>query len=351
MRIAVQSLVRSLTSDSFLNQAGAARALGELRDPSAVVPLCQVLETGGQEVFIEACTALGKIGKPSTVHKLCHASGRVRDFRNRDKAEEAVYTAILRMGPPAIPELCAALDELGEGTCATEALSRFGSKALPELTRTLRTGGWYARCNGLRALAKIGEKDPSALPLAHHALTSDNPSVQIQALEILIEYGDGSAIPDLQLVLQDASPRIDRLASAVMLRVDPDLKWISAAIEALEDEDDRMVAAVARVLAQYAQKYPGAAIRGAIPTLRKRSGNWFNNLDPVFRHHCQEAADAIETVTAGVQDLPLPASASVSSEDLPLPSDGPTTADKATPSTKGMTLKGTVGRGAVESLD
>lgn len=71
----------------------------------------------------------------------------------------------------------------------------------------------------------------------------------------------------------------------------------------------------ARALGMIAQHYPDPALRTAVPVLR-----WLRNQHSVF----QEALDRIETATAALKDLPLPAAAPPpDARSLPRPADVP----------------------------
>jgi hypothetical protein len=103
-RPSVSALCRALESTFQPAACQAAKALGKIRDTHSVLPLCKALSYPNSVVANYAAEALGAIGDPRAVAPLCQAlSGGGAAWT------EYLATALAKIGAPAIAALCEAL--------------------------------------------------------------------------------------------------------------------------------------------------------------------------------------------------------------------------------------------------
>lgn len=182
----VPGLVRALGHKDPGVQYAAAEALGELREPSAVPPLMELLTADRYSgVRWKAAEALARIGEPAVVPligalhhpdedvrwKAAIALGEIGDDR-------AIQPLIELLGDP---------DRFVQSRAAY-ALGEFGTRVTPLLCRALATGPPSVRRGAALALQKI--RDPAALDDLLRAAVDPDGSVRSAALEALMHHGD-----------------------------------------------------------------------------------------------------------------------------------------------------------------
>ncbi len=158
---AVPALLNYLKDGDEHVQRTATRALGVIKDVSAVPALIEYLKD--KNVRLHAAEALGWIGDRSAVPAL------LKDLNDEDKQVR-----------------CSAAWALGEIK---------DPSAVPALIERLSDDEHYVRCLAAEALAKIG--DASSIPAIVERLKDENAYVQRYAVEALEKIGDASAVPAL----------------------------------------------------------------------------------------------------------------------------------------------------------
>ncbi len=198
---------------------------------------------------------------------------------------------------------------------AAADLGQIGSPAVPALMEALKDTSEYVRIFAADTLGQI--RDPQAVPALTESLEDRNRPVRMYASRALMEIGF-PAVPALIVALQDTDANVRQSAALALGGID-DPRVVPALIVALQDTDAmvRLFSAVA--LGGIASRNPHPALRDALPTLRRLRTRNLLSVSEV-----QKAIDQIEAATAGMKDLPLPASApEPDAASLPLPSIAP----------------------------
>jgi len=182
----VPGLVRALGHKDPGVQYAAAEALGELREPSAVPPLMDLLAADRYSgVRWKAAEALARIGEPAVVPL-------VGALHHPD--EDVRWKAAIALGEigddRAIPHL---IELLGDSdrfvqSRAAYTLGEFGTRAAPLLRLALANGPPAVRRGAALALQKI--RDPAALGDLLRAAGDPDGSVRSAALEALMHHGE-----------------------------------------------------------------------------------------------------------------------------------------------------------------
>ena len=225
----VMGLIKALQYKSDLEvRINAEKALGDVGDKRAVVPLIQALKDENWRVRSEAARALGKIKGALAVETLVHAlKDEDSDVRKRAAA------ALGNIGEPAVEPLTQALkdedsdvrkrtaevlDELcwtpGDDTERSHyliakkewgELARSGEPAVEPLIQALEDESWEVRKSAAAALGKIG--DARAVEPLIQALKDEYWNVNKKAEEALGEIGEPAVEPLLQ-ALKDEEPAL-----------------------------------------------------------------------------------------------------------------------------------------------
>jgi hypothetical protein len=195
----VSEIVQALQAGDEDDREEAARALGELRDPEAVVPLTAALGDQSRYVRREAAKALGAIGGDRSLSPL------MRALRDEDRsAREGAAEGLAMMGEKAIPSLTRAIDDpdwhvrMG----AVVALRIIGDRtAMPVIIRAAGDESRFVRREAIKALGRIGGTEVLR-PLAT-AITDEDAGVRLRAAGALGRTGMDGAIPLLESALED----------------------------------------------------------------------------------------------------------------------------------------------------
>lgn len=183
----VGRLIEMLEDRHFLVRRVSVRALGNLRDPSAVIPLLRV---SGEDPRLtrDLVFALDRIG-PSAAGPLREEVRLALDPDSR--AGEHADLAIVVLGHigdvAAVPLLSAALDDqrLIFATSAAEALGRIGSpESIPALVKALVAERAPVRRSAAQALGAVGS--PLAIDSLLDVVEENDPEVSRQAAESLV---------------------------------------------------------------------------------------------------------------------------------------------------------------------
>lgn len=276
-RRATAPLVSVLAKDGVETaRERAATALGRLKDPASVEPLCLALKDAASSVRCNAASALGELrdprATPALVEALKDSDARVRTFaadalgQGEDRravhplmaaledADSAVRAkAAWALGGLGDPEAKPALRErlketTGEvGTTAARALGNLQDvEAVPALVELLRANDKSMRQAAASALGAIG--DPAAAGPLTEALKDQANDVRSAAASALDDLGDPASIPALIALLGDPDGNV-RGAAIKALGGFADERAL-AAILPLVDGNEKDLAYVAESLAR-----------------------------------------------------------------------------------------------------
>ena len=195
----IDQWTRSLGDRRWWVRAGAARALGLVREPSSIDALLEALDDPHEEVRAAAVDALGRLGDPRSCPALL---ARVSDESRHQRAR--LVEAIRALGPSVVPLLLAharerasdtamVVDVLGivGGTAAMESLLEWTGAAQPSV-----------RAAAFRALGAVGLDDRSFY-YALRGLEDPDPNVRGLAARALGRSGMKAAVPYLLAHLDD----------------------------------------------------------------------------------------------------------------------------------------------------
>ena len=293
---AVLPLIRVLAEHNQDECVAAAEALGKIGDIRAIPPLIAVLRESGwgfignaatealsrmgsagtepllplvndpvTDIRLAAVRALGGIGDPLAVDRLCSA---LHDS-NRD-VRQAAAAALGKIGPPAVGSLISALPDRYAAAYAARALGRIGdARAVPALVAALNDTHYEVRAAAVEALVLFSKKAVIPLIAALSDPSKDTRSAAAEALDGIgwqppanstgTEYwiamqnwdrctanGEASIKP-LMARLKDADPEI-RKACVVCLGKIGDRRALVALTAALRDGYPPVRAAAAECL-------------------------------------------------------------------------------------------------------
>ncbi|MGB2842281.1 MAG: HEAT repeat domain-containing protein [Halobacteriota archaeon] len=243
----VMGLIKALQYKSDLEvRINAEKALGDVGDIRAVVPLIQALKDENWRVRSEAARALGKIKGALAVETLVHAlEDEDSDVRKRAAA------ALGNIGEPAVEPLIhalkdedsdvrkrvtVALDKIGwtPGDDTERShyliakkewaeLTRLGEPAVEPLIQALEDESWEVRKRAAEVLGKIG--DARAVEPLIQALKDEYWNVNKKAEEALGEIGEPAVEPLIQ-ALKDEEPALSHSQPAFQQAVKDALEKI-----------------------------------------------------------------------------------------------------------------------------
>ncbi|MCQ8893979.1 MAG: HEAT repeat domain-containing protein [Methanolinea sp.] len=238
----IADLVRALSHKDTAVQYEAADALGELRDPSAVLPLMEVLTQDRYSgVRWKAAESLAKIGSPA-VEALIGA------LRHPD--EDVRWKAAIALGEigdvAAVPPLIQLLGDTDRfvRSRAAYALGEFGPAATPSLCEALSADDPAIRQGAARALRKI--RDPAARDALTRAMTDPDESVRAAVLEALMALGEEGYRTILSF-LSGAGPT-ERSAISSALKEVSEQRLLSGFLPLLDGADGEARASIRAIL-------------------------------------------------------------------------------------------------------
>ncbi|HEU4754797.1 MAG TPA: HEAT repeat domain-containing protein, partial [Armatimonadota bacterium] len=291
----------------------AAEALGRLGLPETAPDLAALAKGADRSLRLKAVEALGLLG-PGGLEALQEA---LRDPDGEIRAE-AVRAIARTPGSRSVDLLCDALLRYGEEVrrAAAEALGGFSdARVVPALLAALRDPSLQVRRAAAESLGRREELGEVA-PRLGEALRDDDMAVRIRIAAVLTGVG-APAAPVFAQALLDGDADLRWRAGQALVQIGEPAVPILCAL--LNSEEAEYRERAAEVLAPLALLHPCAALRGAIPALRRRLLPWSMEGEPA-RQSYQAALQAIRQATAGLKDLPLPAAApAVAPGDLPIP--------------------------------
>lgn len=173
--LTVYDLLNALRSESELNRAAAAKAMGDFRDPQVIPALVNALEDPSEHVREWAARSLGRVGDDTTLAPLAGAlnddEGEVAEWAARSlgdlgqmESTDALVQSLTHRNPAVREWSARSLGRIG------------GDRAVDGLIATLQDTDREVREWAVRALGNIG--DPRALS-AVTALAND-PSADVR---------------------------------------------------------------------------------------------------------------------------------------------------------------------------
>ncbi|MBI3943884.1 MAG: HEAT repeat domain-containing protein [Chloroflexi bacterium] len=270
--IAVPPLIERLNSRHGLAADRATNALVKIGLPAvpALLEATNALDVGARR---RAALALGEIGDPLAVTTLV-----AMRFAREPEIQQAVVQALVKIGPPAVPGMVAALDDeraIGSDRLA-EAFALIGEPARAGLIAALT--GSTRRTVRTRAALLLGEiRDESTVQALAAALKDERWEVRRRVVDALGRIGGTTAETALKAALRDEEISVRRRAAEVLGQMGTP-GAVEALASALRDEDEVVREIAARMLGQQATTLQ---IEALIAALRDR--------DPRVRGQAAEA--------------------------------------------------------------
>lgn len=224
----VEYWIRFLQDNWKLIRIEAAKTLGKLRDPRAVVPLLQALKGRDEEVREAAAEALTTIGE-ANIAPIVQA---LQDKDNQVQEEAAIVLGTI--GTFAVAPLLQILQDPDSEVrpLTARTLGRIGDpQAISFLLQALQDQDRKIRLNAAAALGQIG--DGRAVPSLIQMLQDEDNEIRSYAVQSLGQIGDGRAVPSLVQMLQD---EIVRGAAVRALGQIGDGRAVAPLCQALQDE-------------------------------------------------------------------------------------------------------------------
>jgi HEAT repeat protein len=254
----IPELITQLASQNLYMRIEAANALGEAKDPRAVMPLVAALKDTEYSVQTSAADALGKIGAP------------------------------------AVQPLIAALRGAGldEQICADRALGAIGKPAVEPLIAALKDTDANVRLNAAHSLGMT--QDTRAVEPLIAILDDKDPGTRSNAVSALGDIKDPRAVEPLIAELKDTAFYIPGAAAEALGKIGP--PSVEPLIAALQDADRTVRDYAARALGEI--KDP----RAVLPLIAA-----LKDSDDYVRDHAAEAlgktgAPAVEPLIAALKD-------------------------------------------------
>jgi HEAT repeat protein len=266
----------------------AVEALGRAQDVGSVPALSELLQYGGA-LRLATIRALGEIGDRRAVVPLCEALRSASQAADRTAREE-LLVALGQLGDAAaVPALCDALEDpqIALRERAAAALGRIGdAEAAPTLIRAMLAPQNPAAARAAEALALLryrGAMGPVVEALGTAVKTGEN-AVRVAAAKALGTLGSSEGIDALGAALLDPLPLVRREAAVALGNVA--VVGINAPLQ----------------------------LRAVLPQLRKM-GSPISTERSEVKTACRDALQRIEERTAAIKRLPLPAEAGAPSLD------------------------------------
>jgi HEAT repeat protein len=208
-------LIACLSDTEHQVRTSAARALGELGEKDAILPLIQSLKDSVDSVRYEAALALGKLGSVESARELLPLLASSSDLV---RAAAARTLGELRFQPASsmIQELLEDKSGLVKNWSAG-ALGKLRAKeSLHGIRKLLKSEEYWTRSNALEALAQISPEE--ATKDATHFLESGNPWDRKAALLVLARLDDKSLQQSILNCLRDTDAGVRIVAAEAACR-------------------------------------------------------------------------------------------------------------------------------------
>jgi len=242
---AVPAMVARLDSDDAEFVALLAEVLGQIGDPQAVMPLCQLLsQKVSYKVRMAVVKALGNIRDPRAIKPLIDV------MKEKFSAERHLaMEPLVKIGASALEPLLVELKSNDPDVVriAAAALVKLGDpRATESLIDVFKTTDSNAvRISLVAALGKIG--DEKAIPALLAALNDEMPVVRRLAASSLAKIGK-PAVEELVKILKSGESPALRKSAALVLGKIGDAQAVAPLITALDDSDVKVRITTARAL-------------------------------------------------------------------------------------------------------
>jgi len=242
---AVPEMIAQLNSDNAEFVVLLVENLGQIGDPKAVLPLCQLLSRKvSYKVRMAVVEALGNFRDPRAIKPLIDV------MKDKFSAERHLaMEPLVKIGTSSLEPLLAELksDDPDVVRIAAAALVKIGdpraTESLIELFKT--TDSNAVRISLVAALGKIGDK--KVIPALLEALSDELPVVRRLAAASLEKIGQ-PAVDELIKILKSSDSPALRKSVALVLGKIGDAQAVPPLITALEDSDDHVRIASAQAL-------------------------------------------------------------------------------------------------------
>lgn len=223
-------LHEALDISSETIRANAALALGKMKSHASTPYLLELLKDESAAVRASACRALGEIGDKVSIEPLVLM---VQD--NVERVQEEAVEAIVHFGKLAVVPLLNALirerDKFAQ-RAFLRCLGRIGDpKSVPALISHLRSSYFIVRQAAVSALVRLG---PMAIPhllatlsfntsdiekLKKDACDKERPELQMRAIKALGGLEDHRAVPLLKDLIDQGLPDVQEAASHALFQI------------------------------------------------------------------------------------------------------------------------------------
>ena len=232
---ASELLISLLASENRMYQQLVAKALGELRDPAAGVPLLKLLDSDLADVRTVAYASLTKLADARWVDVLL--------LRARHRPEQAI--------------------------ACEQAIVACGANAVRPLLRHLTSADDDIVMRAVEALGRVPDKSAVSrlVPLLEHR----NPAIRSMTVRAIGQIGDRGSVDMIAMRLQDPD-RVVRVRAASALASLAGPKQIPRLVDALEDEIDEVRERMATTLGALGHRAATGALLAHVedPSVRVR---------------------------------------------------------------------------------
>lgn len=193
---AVLPLITSLKDNSPKVRRCAAQALGHIKDGQAVEPLIIALKDADERVRYESIVALGQLGDTRAIEPLLN-------HLNNYGVRKTVFEALSKMGEPGILIFTQLLlDATPWCDTASVLLSRMGERGISSLIETLRNTNRKVRWSAAWAMGQLGFRESRAVQPLIPLLEDEDIGVRQVVIGALGAIGDETAFEPLIDVLK-----------------------------------------------------------------------------------------------------------------------------------------------------
>ncbi|HPA17943.1 MAG TPA: HEAT repeat domain-containing protein [Verrucomicrobiae bacterium] len=216
-------LVKSLTDSNPVVRAAAAKTLADLREASALKPLCQATTDGDAEVRRAVVVALGRLRNTEAVP---HLVKRLADEAWEVRGDAAAALGLIGDSTAIDPLFGVLADADGyvRSTAASALVDLAKEPAKASYTARLQDPNPMARLTAALALARIGDRE--GVPLIYASMkTAEDPQQRSRCIEALARMQNPEDFAALKAMLADPNPTV-RFKAVDSMRFVPDASSI-----------------------------------------------------------------------------------------------------------------------------
>ncbi|MFO7548685.1 MAG: HEAT repeat domain-containing protein [Acidimicrobiia bacterium] len=260
-----------LTGFGRRRRVRAAQALVEVADASTIPLLLSLLTDSDEDVGVHAALAIAAIGDAQAVPNLLACMERSSEW-----AALRIADGLGRLGPQAVPELCAHLGSGGRyRPVVARILGSIGDRsAEPALLAVLDTPDTELRVRATAALGRCG--GPASTPRLMALLGDGAWEVRAQAATALGQVLEPAAVPYLAHALRDPAWWVRQNAAMSLARIPGGTEALVAEIDG-DDPYARDAAAAALLVTGAADRAVGD-LEADEPEVRARSEDLVRHL-------------------------------------------------------------------------